>query len=191
MIPPQTRSGEARAAVDGRVNATRAGGAARGDHPGETPETQQPFQKIAREGKTFSLRAGRTQTTSEPQATEKWLQRAPQLRGNEKTHTQGFRAGGSAATREGFPSPRYPEHPRTEETQRLVLPQKPGLHGRPRQLSTTLRAGLRAKAKCAGWALTRRGRGRLSFRAKPMHFVFFYRPSSFSPRPPFHGLLRQ
>lgn len=63
-----------------------------------------PFQKIAREGKTFSLRAGRTQTTGEPQATEKWLQRAPQLRGNEKTHTQGFRAGGSAATREGFPS---------------------------------------------------------------------------------------
>lgn len=41
VIPPRTRSGEARAAVDERANAARAGGgqgaSPRGDHSGETP----------------------------------------------------------------------------------------------------------------------------------------------------------
>lgn len=113
MIPPRTRSGEARAAVETRANAARRlkGGSragTRGGHTGGNPleVISSPFPRIAREGNF--LTEGGTDPTRRAPGTESC--NTTSSAGTEKTHTRGD-VGGVCGIGKGIS-----EHPRTEET---------------------------------------------------------------------------
>ena len=189
VIPPRTRSGEARAAVDERANAARAGGGQGAspretirERPLETVRSPHPFRKIAREG-NFLTEGGTDPKPRRAPATERGcMQRAHR---ETRRPTRGRPRGGVCGNRKVL-FQGHSEHPRTGETLQPVPPESQASQSSPRE-SNESRETFQGQPRPLSTSPTHR---RTSARGGRSPDEEGGSCPSFSPRPPSHGLLR-